>query len=56
MKKMLNTACAISGGSFMGFYANQLDTIIGRFFFTLGTLMVISSILIGFKIDKQNKE
>lgn len=55
VKKMLNAACAGAGGTFIGFFADDLNTVIGCVFFGLGVIMVASSLITAFKIDKQNK-
>ena len=45
-KKMLITACAGAGGSFIGSFANDLDTVIGCTFFGLGVIMVAGSLIV----------
>lgn len=55
MKKMLIAACAGAGGCFIGSFADDLNTVIGCVFFGLGVIMVASSLITAFKIDKQNK-
>lgn len=44
-----------SRGTFIGFFADDLNTVIGCVFFGLGVIMVASSLITAFKIDKQNK-
>ena len=45
VKKMLNAACAGAGGTFIGFFADDLNTVIGCVFFGLGVIMVASSLI-----------
>lgn len=56
MKKLVYPFCAGVGGYWVGCYVDKLDTVIGCVFFMLGLVLLLSSIVFGFKWDKQNKE
>ena len=53
MKKVFQVICCAVGGGMIGFFANRLDTVIGCVFFTLGVILLISSIAL---VSKQDKE
>ncbi len=54
MKKILQIACCALGSGMIGFFANQLNTVIGSVFFTIGVAMLVASIIIISKQDKEN--
>ena len=53
MKKVFQVICCAVGGGMIGFFANQLDTVIGCVFFTLGVTLLVGSIIL---VSKQDKE
>lgn len=53
MKKVFQIICCAVGGGMIGFFANQLDTVIGCVFFTLGVILLVGSIIL---VSKQDKE
>ena len=55
MKKFFQVFCCSVGGGMIGFFANQLDTVIGCVCFTLGIALLVSSIIIISKKDTANK-
>ena len=55
MKKVLQVICCAAGAGMIGFFANQLNTVIGCVFFTLGIVWLVSSIILISKQDKDNK-
>ena len=55
MKKVLQVICCAVGGVMIGFFANQLNTVIGCVFFTLGVVLLVGSISLVSKQDKDNK-
>ena len=55
VKKILSAACAGAGGCFIGCFADDLNTVIGCVFFGLGVIMVASSLITAFKIEKRRK-
>lgn len=54
MKKFIQIACCAIGSGMIGFFANQLDTVIGSVFFTLGVAMLVVLIIVISKQDKEN--
>ena len=54
MKKVFQVICCAVGGGMIGFFANQLDTVIGCVFFTLGVILLVGSIILVSKQDKEN--
>ena len=46
MKKALQVICCAVGSGMIGFFANQLNTVIGCVCFTLGIAMLVTSIII----------
>ena len=51
MKKVLQVICCAVGGGMIGFFANQLNTIVGSVCFTLGIVLLVASIVIISKND-----
>lgn len=45
MKKVIQTICCASGGVLIGFFANQLNTVVGSICFTLGVVLLVASIV-----------
>ena len=54
MKKAFHVICCAAGSGMIGFFANQLDTVVGCVCFTLGIAMLVASIIIISKKDKQD--
>ena len=54
MKKAFRVICCAAGAGMIGFFANQLNTVVGCVFFTLGVLLVGSIVLVS-KQDKEDK-
>jgi hypothetical protein len=55
MKKAFQVICCAAGAGMIGFFANQLDTVTGCVFFTLGVALLVGSIILVSKQDKDNK-
>ena len=55
MKKAFNVICCVAGSGLIGFFANQLNTVVGCVFFTLGVAMLVGSIILVSKQDKEGK-
>ncbi len=55
MKKVFQVICCATGAGMIGFFANQLNTIIGCVFFTLGVALLVGSIILVIEQDKNNK-
>lgn len=55
MQKVLRILCIAIGGVLIGAFANQLNTGNGAALFTLGILLVISSVVTVTKKEKQPK-
>lgn len=51
MKKVLQVICCAIGSGMIGFFANQLNTVVGSVCFTLGVVMLVASIIIISKKD-----
>ena len=51
MKKVLQVICCAVGSGMIGFFANQLNTVVGSVFFTLGVALLVASIIIISKKD-----
>ncbi len=51
MKKVFQVICCAVGAGMIGFFANQLNTVIGCVFFTLGVTLLVTSIIIISKKD-----
>jgi len=54
MKKVIQAICCAVGGGMIGFFANQLDTVVGSVCFTLGIVLLVSSIIIMSKNDNKD--
>ena len=55
MKKVLQIICCALGGGMIGFFANRLNTAIGGVCFSLGVVLLVGSIILASKQDKENK-
>ncbi len=55
MKKVFQVICCAVGSGMIGFFANQLNTVIGCVFFALGVVLLVCSIILVSKQDKDNK-
>ena len=55
MKKVFQVICCAAGAGMIGFFANQLNTVIGCVFFTIGVVLLVSSIILVSKKDNGNK-
>ncbi len=55
MKKAFHVICCATGSGMIGFFANQLNTVVGCVFFTLGVALLVGSIILISKQDKDNK-
>ncbi len=55
MKKIFQIACCALGSGMIGYFANQLNTIVGSILFTLGVILLVISIILISKQDKENK-
>ena len=54
MKKIFQVICCAVGAGMIGFFANQLDTVVGGVFFALGVALLVGSIILVSKQDKEN--
>ena len=54
MKKAFQVICCAAGAGMIGFFANQLNTVIGCVFFTLGVALLVASIVIISKKDNED--
>ena len=52
MKKIIQIIGCAAGGGMIGFFANQLNTIVGSICFTLGVALLVGSIVLVSKSDK----
>jgi len=55
MRKVLQVICCAVGSGMIGFFANQLNTVIGCVFFTLGVALLVGSIILVSKQYNDNK-
>lgn len=55
MKKFLHVICCAAGAGMIGFFANQLNTVVGCVFFTFGVALLVGSIILVSTHDKDNK-
>ena len=55
MKKVLQVIYCALGSGMIGFFANQLNTVVGCVFFTLGIVLLVGSIVLVSKQDKEDK-
>ena len=53
MKKVLQVICCALGSGMIGFFANQLNMVIGSVCFTLGVVLLVASIVIISKKDNE---
>ena len=51
MKKVFQVICCAAGAGMIGFFANQLNTIVGAVCFTLGVALLVGSIVLISKKD-----
>ena len=54
MKKVFHIICCAAGSGMIGFFANQLNTVVGCVFFTLGVVLLVGSIILVSKQDNEN--
>ena len=54
MQKAFQVICCAVGSGMIGFFANQLDTVVGSVCFTLGIALLVVSIIIVSKKDKSD--
>ena len=54
MKKAFQVICCVAGAGMIGFFANQLDTVVGSVCFTLGIVMLVASTSIMCKKDNKD--
>ena len=52
MKKVIQVICCALGSGMIGFFANQLNTVLGGVCFSLGVILLVASIVIISKNDK----
>lgn len=55
MRKFFQVICCAVGAGMIGFFANQLNTVVGCVCFTLGVALLAGSIILVSKKDKENK-
>ena len=55
MKKAFQVICCAAGAGMIGFFANQLNTVVGCVFFTFGVALLVGSIVLVSKQDKDDK-
>ena len=53
MKKAFHVICCAAGSGMIGFFANRLNTVVGSVCFTLGIVLLVGSIIL---VSKQDKE
>ena len=53
MKKVFQVICCAAGAGMIGFFANQLNTVVGIACFTLGVALLVASIVIISKKDNE---
>ena len=54
MKKAFQVIFCAAGSGMIGFFANQLNTVVGSSCFTLGVILLVASIILVSKQDKNN--
>ena len=54
-KKVFQVICCATGAGMIGFFANQLNTVVGCVFFALGVALLVGSIILASKKDKEDK-
>ena len=55
MKNVLQVICCAVGSGMIGFFANQLNTGVGSLCFTIGVVLLVNSIILISKQDKENQ-
>ena len=55
MKKAFCVISCAVGAGMIGFFANQLNTVVGCLFFTLGVVLLVASIILVSKQEKENQ-
>ena len=55
IKKLFQVICCAVGAAMIGFFANQLNTVVGCVFFTLGVAFLVGSIILVSKKDKEDQ-
>ena len=55
MKKAFHVICCSAGSGMIGFFANQLNTVVGCVFFTIGVALLVGSIILVSKCDKDEE-
>ena len=53
--KKVQVICCATGAGMIGFFANQLNTVVGCVFFTLGVALLVGSSILVSKKDKEDK-
>lgn len=53
MRKVLQVICCAVGGGMIGFFAGQLNTVIGCICFTFGVALLVGSIILLSKQDNK---
>ena len=51
MKKVLGIICCAAGSGMIGFFANQLNSLVGSACFSLGIILLVASIIMLNKKD-----
>ena len=54
MKKAIQVICCAAGSGMIGFFANQLNTVVGSVCFTIGVALLVASIIIISKKDNKD--
>ena len=55
IKKLFQVICCAAGAGMIGFFAHQLNTVVGFVFFTLGVALLVGSIILVSKKDKADQ-
>ncbi len=55
MKKLISIVCCALGGIMVGFFANQLSSVIGCICFVLGIVLLVGAITAISKQDNKNE-
>lgn len=55
MKKTLQIICCAVGSGMIGFFANQLNSVVGSVCFTLGVVLLVGAIVLVSTQDKGTK-
>ena len=56
MKKAFQVIFCAAGSGMIGFFANHLNTVVGSLCFTLGVILLVASIILVSKQDKNNQQ